>query len=159
MAKLIVQEGHLPLEGLTLARWTGWLRAHPEIAKRLIRTNASYIFFRLAPVADPALGPPGAANAPLSPGRSLAVDSTLWRYGLPFWLAGPLPGAAQDGAPDAPGRLVIAADTGSAIVGPARGDLFVGTGPAAGVVAGNLRDAIGFVVLLPRRAAAPGAAP
>ncbi|WP_193376700.1 MULTISPECIES: murein transglycosylase A [Methylobacterium] len=159
VAKLIVQEGHLPLEGLTLARWTGWLRAHPEIAKRLIRTNASYIFFRLAPVADPALGPPGAANAPLSPGRSLAVDSTLWRYGLPFWLAGPLPGAAQDGAPDATGRLVIAADTGSAIVGPARGDLFVGTGPAAGVVAGNLRDAIGFVVLLPRRAAAPGAAP
>lgn len=155
VAKLIVQEGHLPLEGLTLARWTGWLRAHPETAKRLIRANASYIFFRLAPVADPALGPPGAANAPLSPGRSLAVDSTLWRYGLPFWLAGPLHGAT----PGEAGRLVIAADTGSAIVGPARGDLFVGTGAEAGVAAGNLRDAIGFVVLLPRRAAVPGAAP
>lgn len=155
VAKLIVQEGHLPLEGLTLARWTGWLRAHPETAKRLIRANASYIFFRLAPVADPTLGPPGAANAPLSPGRSLAVDSTLWRYGLPFWLAGPLPGAT----PSEAGRLVIAADTGSAIVGPARGDLFVGTGAEAGVAAGNLRDAISFVVLLPRRAAVPGAAP
>ncbi|KIU30831.1 transglycosylase [Methylobacterium radiotolerans] len=159
VAKLIVQEGHLPLEGLTLARWTGWLRAHPETAKRLIRANASYIFFRLAPVADPALGPPGAANAPLSPGRSLAVDSTLWRYGLPFWLAGPLPAEAGAGAPDAAGRLVVAADTGSAIVGPARGDLFVGTGPEAGAVAGNLRDAVGFVVLLPRRGGASGAAP
>lgn len=159
VAKLIVQEGHLPLEGLTLARWTGWLRAHPETAKRLIRANASYIFFRLAPVADPALGPPGAANAPLSPGRSLAVDSTLWRYGLPFWLAGPLPAEAGAGAPDTAGRLVVAADTGSAIVGPARGDLFVGTGPEAGAVAGNLRDAVGFVVLLPRRGGASGAAP
>ncbi|WP_409566518.1 murein transglycosylase A [Methylobacterium sp. E-065] len=150
VAKLIVQEGHLPLEGLTLARWTGWLRDHPDIAKRLIRANASYIFFRLAPIEDPALGPPGAANAPLSPGRSLAVDASLWRYGLPFWLAGPLPGAA----PGEAGRLVIAADTGSAIVGPARGDLFVGTGAQAGIVAGNLRDAIGFVVLLPK--AMPG---
>ncbi|WP_187193526.1 MULTISPECIES: MltA domain-containing protein [unclassified Methylobacterium] len=148
VAKLIVQEGHLPLEGLTLARWTTWLRAHPESARRLIRTNASYIFFRLAPVENPALGPPGAANAPLTPGRSLAVDGGLWRYGLPFWLDGPLPG----GVPGDTGRLVIAADTGSAIVGPARGDLFVGTGAQAGVAAGNLRDSIGFVVLLPKPA-------
>ena len=149
VAKLIVQEGHLPLEGLTLARWTGWLRDHPDIARRLIRANASYIFFRLAPVEDPALGPPGAANAPLKPGRSLAVDASLWRYGLPFWLAGPLP----DAAPGEIGRLVIAADTGSAIVGPARGDLFVGTGAQAGIAAGNLREATGFVVLLPKAAA------
>lgn len=155
VAKLIVQEGHLPLEGLTLARWTGWLRDHPEIARRLIRANASYIFFRLAAVEDPALGPPGAANAPLTPGRSMAVDATLWRYGLPFWLAGPLPGSPADAA----GRLVIAADTGSAIIGPARGDLFVGTGAQAGVAAGNLRDPVGFVVLLPKRAGPREAAP
>ena len=155
VAKLIVQEGHLPLEGLTLARWTGWLRGHPEIARRLIRANASYIFFRLADVADPALGPPGAANAPLQPGRSLAVDAGLWRYGLPFWLEGPLPG----GTPNETGRLVIAADTGSAIVGPARGDLFVGTGAQAGVAAGNLRDPVGFVVLLPKPAPGREGAP
>lgn len=155
VAKLIVQEGHLPLEGLTLARWTGWLRDHPDTARRLIRANASYIFFRLADVADPALGPPGAANAPLSPGYSLAVDAGLWRYGLPFWLAGKLPDRAEGAA----GRLVIAADTGSAIVGPARGDLFVGTGARAGIVAGNLRDAVGFVVLLPKRKAAQERAP
>ena len=155
VAKLIVQEGHLPLEGLTLARWTAWLRDNPEAARRLIRANASYIFFRLADVADPGLGPPGAANAPLSPGRSLAVDATLWRYGLPFWLTGPLPGGRAGEA----GRLVIAADTGSAIVGPARGDLFVGTGAQAGAAAGNLRDAIGFVVLLPKRAPGREGAP
>ena len=149
VARLIVQEGHLPLEGLTLARWTAWLRARPGTARRLIRQNASYVFFRLAPVEDPGLGPPGAANAALAPGRSLAVDAALWRYGLPFWLEGRLPGAG----PGAAGRLVVAADTGSAIVGPARGDLFLGTGAEAGVAAGDLRDPVGFVVLLPKLAA------
>ena len=144
IAKRIVAEGHLPLEGLTLARWTSWLRANPDAARRLMRANASYIFFRLAEVEDPRLGPPGAAGVPLVPGRSLAVDANLWRYGLPFWLEGPLPGFAE------PGRLVIAADTGSAIIGPARGDLYVGTGEAAGIAAGNLRNSVGFVVLLPK---------
>ena len=91
IAKRIVAEGHLPLEGLTLARWTSWLRANPDAARRLMRANASYIFFRLAEVADSRLGPPGAAGVPLVPGRSLAVDATLWRYGLPFWLEGTLP--------------------------------------------------------------------
>ncbi|MFD0935089.1 MltA domain-containing protein, partial [Methylobacterium trifolii] len=102
VAKLIVQEGHLPLEGLTLARWTAWLRANPETGRRLIRANASYVFFRLSDVADPALGPPGASGASLSPGRSLAVDANLWRYGLPFWLEGRLPGGDAEA-----GRLVV----------------------------------------------------
>jgi membrane-bound lytic murein transglycosylase A len=145
IARLIVAEGRLPLEGLTLARWTGWLRENPDHARRLMRANASYVFFRLAEIADPSLGPPGAAGVPLTPGRSLAVDATLWRYGLPFWLEGALPGDRE-----AKGRLVVAADTGSAIVGPARGDLYLGTGAEAGVAAGNLRDPVGFAVLLPK---------
>lgn len=86
---------------------------------------------------------------PLSPNRNLAVDATLWRYGLPFWLDGRIAGDA------APGRLVVAADTGSAIVGPARGDLYLGTGAQAGIRAGNLRDSVGFVVLLPKPVPAP----
>lgn len=151
VAKLIVGEGHLPLEGLTLARWTGWLREHPQEATRLMRANASYIFFRLEPMADPASGPLGAAKVPLVAGTSMAVDATLWPYGTPFWLEAPAQGQTSTQA----GRLVVAADTGSAIVGAARGDLFVGTGAQAGVVAGNLRDAVGFVVLLPKPSPAP----
>ncbi|WP_232629643.1 murein transglycosylase A [Methylobacterium sp. Leaf118] len=150
IGKLLVAEGHLPLNGLSLERWTTWLRANPDHARRLMRMNRSYIFFRVEPVTDPKLGPPGAAGAPLSPGRSMAVDGTLWRYGLPFFLEGKLPG--QPGR----GHLVIAADTGSAIVGPARGDLYVGTGATAGVAAGDLHDRMGFVVLLPKPAAARG---
>lgn len=151
IAKLIVGEGHLPLEGLTLSRWTSWLRAHPETARRLIRANASYVFFRLDDLANPQDGPLGGARTALVPGRSLAVDAAFWPYGLPFWLE-----ARSSGAPAAAtGRLVVAADTGSAILGAARGDLFVGTDEAAGAAAGDLRHAVGFVVLLPRPEADP----
>lgn len=150
VVKTIVTEGHLPLEGLTFARWAGWLRTHPVEARRLMRTNAAYVFFKVEEAADVALGPPGAAGVPLTPGRSLAVDSSLWRYGLPFWLDGRISSESET-----PGRLVVAQDTGSAIVGPARGDLYLGTGDAAGAAAGNLRHAIGFVVLLPKPAPPP----
>lgn len=152
--RLIVQEGHLPAAGLSLDRWMGWLRANPEHARRLMRRNASYIFFKLESVTDPGLGPLGSAKAALTPGRSIAVDGGLWRYGLPFWLEGRLPegGGAPAGAR---GRLVVAQDTGSAIQGPARGDFYVGTGPRAGEIAGAIRDPVGFVVLLPKP---PGAA-
>ncbi|KQT58701.1 transglycosylase [Methylobacterium sp. Leaf456] len=149
IGKLLVAEGHLPLNGLSLERWTTWLRANPDHARRLMRMNKSYVFFRVEPVEDARLGPPGAAGAPLSPGRSMAVDGNLWRYGLPFFLEGKLPG--QPGR----GHLVIAADTGSAILGPARGDLYVGTGAKAGVAAGDLHDRMGFVVLLPKPVGEP----
>lgn len=147
--RLIVQEGHLPRAGLSLERWMGWLRANPEHARRLMRKNASYVFFRLETVTDPALGPLGASKAALAPGRSIAVDGGLWRYGLPFWLEGRLPegGGAPAGAG---GRLVVAQDTGSAIQGPARGDFYVGTGLRAGEIAGAVHDRVGFVVLLPK---------
>ncbi|ACA15891.1 MltA domain protein [Methylobacterium sp. 4-46] len=148
VARLLVAEGHLPLEGLTLERWTGWMRAHPETARRLIRRNAAYVFFRLEEVPPDAPGPRGGGGVPLTPGRSLAVDAALWRYGLPFWLEGSLP--RPEGGREPLGRMVIAQDTGTAIVGPARGDLYLGTGAEAGRAAGLVREAVGFVVLLPR---------
>ncbi|TNC11354.1 transglycosylase [Methylobacterium terricola] len=158
VARLIVSGGHLPLEGLTLARWTGWLRANPDIARDLIRRNASYVFFRRDDGTPEGVGPRGAAGAPLTAGRSLAVDATLWRYGLPFWLEGSLPEPESGNTPLR--RLVVAQDTGSAILGPARGDLYLGTGARAGAVAGLLRDPARFVVLLPKQGAAgTGAAP
>ncbi|MGF3024258.1 murein transglycosylase A [Methylobacterium aquaticum] len=161
VARLIVTGGHLPLEGLTLARWTGWLRDNPAIARDLIRRNASYIFFRIDDGLPDRAGPRGGAGVPLTAGRSLAVDATLWRYGVPFWLDGSLPDPQGGTTPLR--RLVIAQDTGSAILGPARGDLYLGTGAQAGAVAGLLRDPTRFVVLLPKQGGggslAPGAAP
>jgi len=151
VGRLIVQGGHLPLEEMNLERMTGWLKANPALARDLMRANRSYIFFRLAPELDAKDGPIGGAGLPLTPGRSLAVDRTIWSYGLPVWLEGDVP-AAQGGANPLP-RLMIAQDTGSAITGPARGDFFVGSGPAAGTQAGLMRHPVRFVVLRPRPAA------
>ena len=78
------------------------------------------------------------------------IDRTLLRV-----LDDALPGCDRRQRGAGGGRLVVAADTGSAIVGPARGDLYLGTGEAAGIAAGNLRDAVGFVVLLPKPRMAP----
>jgi membrane-bound lytic murein transglycosylase A len=125
-----------------------WLRANPDEGRAIMRRNRSYVFFRLADELDPAEGPIGGAGLPLTPGRSLAVDRTLWSYGLPFWLEGELPLA--EGGAEPLRRLMIAQDTGTAIVGPARGDFFFGSGAGAGTRAGLLRHPTRFVVLSPK---------
>jgi membrane-bound lytic murein transglycosylase A len=148
IGRVLVQQGAMDLESMTLAKLMGWLKDHPEPAKALMRQNQSYIFFREAAELAPEDGPIGGAGHPLVPGRSLAVDRTLWSYGLPFWLEGELP-LAQGGA-EPLRRLMITQDTGSAIIGPARGDFFFGTGAEAGTRAGLLRHAARFVVLSPK---------
>ena len=148
IGRLLVQRGVMDLETMTLETLMGWLRDHPDEARALMRRNESYIFFREATGLAPEDGPIGGAGIPLVPGRSLAVDRTLWSYGLPFWLEGRLPVSLTASEPL--NRLMIAHDTGSAIVGPARGDFFVGSGSAAGTQAGLLRHATRFVVLRPR---------
>jgi len=148
IGRLLVEQGAIPLEEMSLERLMGWLRDHPEPARALMRRNRSYIFFREATELRPEDGPIGGAGVPLTPGRSLAVDRGLWPHGLPFWLEGELP--LVPGRAEPLRRLMIAQDTGSAIVGPARGDFYCGSGPAAGTRAGLLRHPARFVVLRPR---------
>jgi len=148
IGRLLVQQGVMDLETMTLEKLMGWLKDNPGPAKDLMRQNQSYIFFREADELAPEDGPIGGAGIPLVPGRSLAVDRSLWAYGLPFWLEGQLPLTLDKAEPLR--RLMIAQDTGSAIVGPARGDFFVGSGPEAGTRAGLLRHPTRFVVLLPK---------
>jgi membrane-bound lytic murein transglycosylase A len=148
IGRILVDEGKIPLQEMSLERLMGWLKDHPDEARALMRSNRSYIFFREAKELSAEDGPIGGAGHPLVPRRSLAVDSRLWTYGLPFWLEGELPVTIDRAEPLA--RLMIAQDTGSAIVGPARGDFFWGTGTEAGARAGLLRHRTRFVVLLPR---------
>jgi membrane-bound lytic murein transglycosylase A len=150
IGRLLVQGGEMDLESMTLEKLMGWLRDHPDRARTLMRQNQSYIFFREADELAPEDGPIGGAGTPLVPGRSLAVDRSLWAYGLPFWLEGRMPLTLDRDEPLR--RLLIAQDTGSAIVGPARGDFFVGSGPEAGTRAGLLRHKTRFVVLQPKPA-------
>nr|PZN39234.1 MAG: hypothetical protein DIU59_13470 [Pseudomonadota bacterium] len=150
LGKLVVAETGIPPEQMTAPALVTWLRANPEAGRRLMRENRSYIFFRRADELDPAAGPLGAGMTQLVPCRSLAVDRTLWPYGLPIWLEAELP------EPDSETlrpmrRLFIAQDTGAAIRGPARADIFFGSGAAAGKAAGVVRHApSAFVVLLPK---------
>ena len=149
----LVAMGELPGGGVTMGTIREWLAAHPTRVDELLRRNRSYIFFREVPVDDPALGPVAAAKVPLQPGRSLAVDRLLHTFGTPVHVSAPT--LRYGGEPFA--RLMVAQETGTAIVGAARGDIFTGSGAAAGEVAGAIAHPARFTVLAPRPA--PGAPP
>lgn len=145
--KVLSELGEIPLEKVTMQSIRAWFKAHPERVDEILWRNRSYIFFREAPVDDSALGPIAAAKVPLTPGRSVAVDRLLHTFGTPFYIDAPAL-TAFDARPFH--RLMIAQDTGSAITGSARGDLFAGSGDAAGEIAGVVRNAADFYALVPR---------
>ncbi|MGX5848501.1 murein transglycosylase A [Mesorhizobium sp. PL10] len=145
--KILADLGEIPLEKVTMQSIRAWFRAHPDRIDEILWQNRSYIFFREAAVDDAALGPIAAAKVPLTPGRSLAVDRLLHTFGTPFYIDAPTLTAFEQ-KPFR--RLMIAQDTGSAITGPARGDLFAGSGDAAGEIAGVVRNSADFYALLPR---------
>ena len=147
IGRVLIETGALPKGGATMASIRAWLTAHPAEAAGVMSRNRSFIFFREAPVEDPLLGPVAAAKVPLTAGRSLAIDRLIHSFHTPVWGEARLPGVAGGGVWN---RLMVAHDTGSAIVGPARGDVFFGSGDAAGAVAGAMQASGRFVVLLPR---------
>jgi membrane-bound lytic murein transglycosylase A len=151
IGRMLIEAGAIEERAMSLASLKAWLRAAGlgEGGKglELMRSNRSFVFFRLVEAFDPGLGPIGGAGAALTPLRSIAVDRSLWSYSLPFFIEADLPWT-QD-APRPFRRLTIAQDTGSAIVGEARADIFFGSGDAAGARAGAIRHAGGFAVFLP----------
>ena len=120
-----------------------WLAAKPQAGRDLMEKNKAYIFFRIIE-GD---GPVGAQGVALTPGRSLAVDRKHFPLGVPVWLSTTEPGKAKKPLR----RLVIAQDTGSAIKGLVRGDLFIGFGSMAGVVAGRMKQPGRYYLLLPKK--------
>jgi len=130
------------------ATWPGiktWLSQNPRRTNELLSKNPRYVFFKEEPlsVGDVQLGPKGAQGVPLTPGRSIAVDPGSIPYGLPVWLSSSGPQTQLQ-------RLVMAQDTGSAILGAVRADYFAGSGQAAGELAGRLKQDLKMWVLLPR---------
>jgi membrane-bound lytic murein transglycosylase A len=144
IGRVLIDKGALPPGGATMATIRQWLADHPGEAAAVMAANRSFIFFREAEVADPRLGPVAAAKVPLTAGRSLAVDRLIHTFHGPVWIDTRQP----DGT--ALRRLMVAQDTGSAIVGPARGDVFVGSGDEAGAVAGAFQAGGRFILLVPR---------
>lgn len=145
--KRLADLGEIAPADVTMQSIRAWFRANPQRVDEILQRNRSYIFFREAEVEDPALGPVAAAKVPLTPGRSIAVDRLLHTFGTPFHIDAPDLTAFGGGGFR---RLMIAQDTGSAIVGPARADLFAGSGDAAGEIAGVVRSPAVFHALLPR---------
>ena len=115
-----------------------WVRNNPEAGQALLQHDPSYVFFRLLPDHPAELGPLGALDVPLTPGRSLAVDPAHVPLGAPVWVQR-----------DSTSALMVAQDTGGAIRGPQRGDLFMGTGETAEQEARRVRERGRMVVLLP----------
>lgn len=148
----LIERGAIAPEAMSLAALKAWVRAQGqkpgEPGRNLLQQNKSYIFFELARGIPRDSGPIGGAGLRLAALRVIAVDRTLWSYGLPFWLSGELPWQSDQPSPFR--RLMIAQDTGSAIIGAARADIFFGSDEAAGARAGAICHACDFVVLLPR---------
>ncbi|HZF13939.1 MAG TPA: MltA domain-containing protein [Thermoanaerobaculia bacterium] len=146
----LVERGALKQEEVSLQSIRAWLLAHPVEAPQVMARNRSYVFFEELK----GEGPLGAEGAVLTPGRSLAVDLKYLSLGTPVWLDGQAP-ATVEKAPDRPlRRLLVAQDTGGAIRGPVRGDVFWGHGEAAAAVAGRMKHPGRIWLLLPKAAAA-----
>ncbi len=148
VGRVLIERGLVPREEMSMQRIREWMHDNPEGAKDVRRQNRSMVFFRIVGL-DSGAEALGAQGIPLSAGRSIAVDKNLHVYGTPFFIEADLPlSGARNTSPFR--RTMIAQDTGSAIVGPARADLFFGAGDEAGQMAGRIKQAGRFTMLLPR---------
>jgi membrane-bound lytic murein transglycosylase A len=148
VGRILIDRGIIPKELMSMQKIREWMDQNPDGAKELRRQNRSYVFFREVQLSDKDEAV-GAQGVPLTPGRSIAVDKALHVYGTPFFIEGELPIESEQSKTPFH-RLMIAQDTGSAIVGPARADLYFGAGADAGKVSGRLRHDMRFVILVPK---------
>ncbi|WP_334445454.1 murein transglycosylase A [Bradyrhizobium sp. AZCC 1610] len=148
VGRILIERNIIPKDQMSMQKIREWMEQNPNEADELRRQNKSYVFFREVQLSDKDEAV-GAQGVPLTPGRSIAVDKSLHVYGTPFFIEGELP--IESELSKMPfRRLMIAQDTGSAIVGPARADLYFGAGLEAGKVAGRLRHNARFVILVPK---------
>jgi membrane-bound lytic murein transglycosylase A len=145
VGKWLIEQGELRPDQASWPSIKAWARANPKRLNEMLWSNPRYVFFREEPLPDPTMGPRGAQGVPLTPGRSIAVDSQSVPYGTPVWLD------ATEPLSNTPlRRLVMAQDTGSAITGAVRADYFWGWGETAEQQAGRMKQPLRMWVLWPR---------
>ena len=147
VGRFLIERKIYTREEISMQKIREWMEANPEEGAALRRENKSYVFFK-----ETTLGaedePPGAQGVALTPGRSIAVDRNLHTYGMPFFIDALLP--IQSETPDTKfRRLMVAQDTGGAIIGPARADIYLGAGDEAARAAGRFKQFGRFVMLVP----------
>jgi membrane-bound lytic murein transglycosylase A len=137
----MVRRGTYSLSQLSAQTIKGWVRDNPQAGAAVLNTNPSYVFFRKLRDLPPEKGPIGAMGRSITGMRSIAVDPRFYPLGAPVWIE-------KDGA-EPLRRLMVAQDTGGAIKGAQRADVFYGTGRQAGDAAGTVKDPGRMLVLLP----------
>ena len=156
VGKFLIDRGIVSKEEMSMDKIREFMEANPDEGKELRRKNRSFVFFQETPLGthDECIG---AQGVPLTPGRSLAVDKRIHIYGTPVWIDAELP--IESEKPETKFRhLLFAQDTGSAIVGPARADIYFGHGEEISHIAGRIKQNGQFVMLAPQSVAISGTA-
>jgi membrane-bound lytic murein transglycosylase A len=154
IGRYLVDLGEMTVDQASAQSIRRWIDLHPQRLREVLNTNPSVVFFREERLADPESGPAGALGVPLTPGRSIAVDPQFVPLGAPVFLATTQPNSTVPLQ-----KLVMAQDTGGAIRGIIRADLFWGFGDAAGESAGRMREQGRMWILWPRDTTLPAPAP
>jgi membrane-bound lytic murein transglycosylase A len=156
VGKFLIDRGIVSKEEMSMDKIREFMESNPDEGKELRRKNRSFVFFQETPLGthDECIG---AQGVPLTPGRSLAVDKRIHIYGTPVWIDAELP--IESEKPETKFRhLLFAQDTGSAIVGPARADIYFGHGEEISHIAGRIKQNGQFVMLAPRSVVISGTA-
>lgn len=151
IGRYLADQGVMALDQVNMPAIRNWLAANPSRVNEVLDSNPSVVFFDEAPLTDPSAGPKGAQGLPLTAGRSIAIDPKFLPLGAPMFLSTTQPGGSSLPLQ----RLVVAQDTGGAIRGPIRADLFFGFGSEAGAQAGMMKYDGEMWLLWPRGAALP----
>jgi membrane-bound lytic murein transglycosylase A len=148
VGRILIDQGVFTPQEMSMDKIREYMEANPEEGKALREKNRSFVFFAKTTL-KPHDEPLGAQGIPVTPGRSIAVDPSIHVYGTPIWIDAkfPLKSAAPE---DSFQRLMVAQDTGSAIRGPARADIYFGRGPDVPSIAGRIKQFGKFVMLVPK---------
>ena len=148
VGRALIERGHVPRDEMSMDRIRRWMKENPDGAQEVRRMNRSYVFFRITGLSADKEAV-GAQGVPLTAGRSIAVDRAIHVYGTPFFVQAELP-IESEKSQNKFRRLMVGQDTGSAIVGPARADIYFGPGAEAGSISGRLRHPGRFTMLVPK---------
>ncbi len=150
IGRYLADKGVMTIDQVNMAAIRNWLAENPARVNEVLDSNPSVVFFNEAPLEDPSIGPKGAQGMPLTAGRSIAIDPKFLPLGAPMFLSTTQPGSELPLQ-----RVVVAQDTGGAIRGPVRADLFFGFGSDGGTQAGMMKNDLEMWLLWPRGVAPP----
>jgi len=146
IGRILVENNVLQLEQASMQNIKNWLLLHPRIGQKLMNQDASFVFFK--PIKSSSAF--GTHSIPLTAERSLAVDQEIIPIGIPMWLSTKMPNPKHTQQPEPFQHLMVSQDTGGAIRGTIRGDVFWGAGDRAEIIAGHMNSPGRYWLLLPR---------